>query len=367
MADVREERMAKLLVRYCVEVKKGDLVMIGGGAAASSLLKLVHDEVLRAGGHPRVRVSADGLGCSFFKLANKDQLTKIWPDEEIMARKINASIGIGTAVNTKSLSNSDPSKQALARGARKKLQKIFMDRSAKKELKWVGMHYPTNAYAQDAEMSLEEYADFLYKACLCHKPQPEKAWREISRGLKVKANKLRRVKKITVRGPGTNLSFSVAGRKWIPCDGKYNMPDGEVFTAPLEDSAEGCITFSFPCCYGGREVEGVRLVFKKGKVTEAAAEKNEKFLKKMIEMDAGARRIGEFSFATNSFIKKFTKSILFDEKIGGTIHLALGAAYPECGGKNVSSLHWDMICDLRKEGEVLGDGKVLLRRGKLMF
>jgi aminopeptidase len=341
--------------------------MIGGGAEAGSLLKLVQDEVLRAGGHPRIRVSLDEAGPSFMKLADQNQLTKVWPDEEFLAKRINCSIGVGTSANTKSFSNIDPAKQAAAAGARRKLQKIFMDRSAKKELRWTVALFPTNAYAQDAEMSREEYAEFVYAACLCDQPNPEAAWKRIAADLDAKAKKLAKARQITVEGPGTALRLSVAGRKWIPCDGRYNMPDGEIFTAPVEDSLEGKITFSFPCCYRGREVEGVTLTFEKGKVTKAAAVKNEAFLLKMLDLDAGARRVGEFAFATNKGIQKFTRSILFDEKIGGTIHMALGAAYPESGGKNVSALHWDMICDLRKEGEVKADGKTILRKGKLFL
>ena len=215
-------------------------------------------------------------------------------------------------------------------------------------------------------MSLEEYADFVYRACFAHKKDPVAEWKKLAVFQRKVIRYLKGRKKVNITGPNTDLELGIAGRPFINCEGKRNFPDGEVFTGPQERSVNGHISYSFPAAYGGREVDGVRLRFEKGEVVEFSAEKNEAFLSRMIGMDAGAKRVGEFAFALNPGIQRFTKNILFDEKIGGTIHLALGKGYPESGSKNDSALHWDMICDLRKKGEVYVDGRLFEKNGKLM-
>jgi aminopeptidase len=215
-------------------------------------------------------------------------------------------------------------------------------------------------------MSLEEYADFVYRACFAHKKDPVAEWKKLAVFQRKVIRYLKGRKKVNITGPDTDLELGIAGRPFINCEGKRNFPDGEVFTGPQERAVNGHISYSFPAAYGGREVDGVRLRFEKGEVVELSAEKNEAFLSRMIGMDAGAKRVGEFAFALNPGIQRFTKNILFDEKIGGTVHLALGKGYPESGSKNDSALHWDMICDLRKKGEVHVDGRLFQKNGKLM-
>jgi aminopeptidase len=215
-------------------------------------------------------------------------------------------------------------------------------------------------------MSLTEYEDFVYGAGHLDDEDPVVFWKELSSKQEKICRFLNTIQVIQVKAKDTDLTLHVNGRKWINCDGKKNFPDGEVFTSPIEGSVEGKILFSFPACYGGREVENVRLEFKEGKVTKSEAAKNQAFLKEMIAMDKGASFVGEFAIGTNDNITKFTKNILFDEKIGGTIHLALGASIPEAGGVNESALHWDMVCDLREGGELYGDGELIYKDGKFI-
>jgi aminopeptidase len=264
------------------------------------------------------------------------------------------------------LSGVDPKQQQLRLKAMKPLREILHRRMDDRTLRWCLTLFPTEAYAQDAEMSLTDLEDFAYKACLVDKADPIAAWKRIQRSQDKIATFLNGAKKIRVVAKETDLTLSVAGRTWINCCGTENMPDGEVFTGPVEDSANGTILYSFPACHNGREVENIHLTFKDGKAIKASASKNEDFLIKMLDTDSGSRFLGEFAFATNTGIRQFTKNILFDEKIGGTIHLAVGSSYGESGGLNKSVVHWDMICDLRQGGKVYVDGKLFLKDGEFV-
>jgi aminopeptidase len=265
------------------------------------------------------------------------------------------------------LTNTDPAKQALLSSANQPIMSRFMERAGKDEIRWTATMLPTQAYAQDAEMSLLEFEDFVFRACLLDRDDPVAAWREIERKQQKMVDLLNTKKKLRVQAPnGTDLTMSIEGRRWINCYGEKNFPDGEVFTGPVEDSVEGTIVFDFPAVYMGRECEGVRLRFEKGRVVEATAEKGQDFLLKMLDQDEGARYVGEFAIGCNKGITRFTKNLLFDEKIGGTVHLAVGAGYPESGSKNKSGLHWDMVCDLRNGGRITTDGEIIYENGKFI-
>jgi aminopeptidase len=229
-----------------------------------------------------------------------------------------------------------------------------------KKNNWVICEFPTHSLAQDAEMSLEEFEDFCYAAT-------NQDWKKESKKLDKLKKILDKGKLIRITGENTDLMFKIEERIAIKCDGHRNMPDGEVFIAPVENSTEGYIHYTYPAIYGGREVAGIFLRFHKGNVVEAKAEKGETFLKEMIKTDKGSCKLGEFGIGLNYNIKEFIKQILFDEKIGGTIHLALGMAYPEGGGKNKSALHWDMIKDLRRGGKIFIDGKLIQKNGKFLI
>jgi aminopeptidase len=362
--DERYRKLARVLVNYSVEVKRGDLVEIGGATITEPLLREVYREVLEAGGHPYTRVRIPGLAEIYLKNAKKHQIEHVSPILGFAMERIDKSITIWADENTKALANVDPKRQSARSAATRALFMRLMEREAAGELKWVGTQFPCQASAQDAEMSLDEYEDFVLRACLVHLKDPVAAWKRVhSKQAKI-CKVLDTKKKIRVVAKGTDLSMNVAGRKWINCDGKANMPDGEIFTGPIEDSVEGTISFSYPGFYYGREAEGIKLTFKKGKVTKASATKNEDFLVAMLDTDEGARRVGEFAIGTNAAIQTFTRNTLFDEKIGGTIHMALGASPRESGGVNESGIHWDIVNDMRDGGKIYADGKIVYRNGE---
>lgn len=367
MKDIRLQRWADVLVNYSLGVKKGDLFEIISTNTANPLIHEVYRIALKIGANPYVRYVGEGLNEIFFKEADEEQLKYLSPIDKFEIEKIDKYLYIASEFNRKSLSNFDPKKLSLRRKTTGKLLERRLDRAAKGQMHWSLTAYPDNAQAQDAEMSLDDFAEFIYSAGYLNDKDPIKKWQTIAKEQRRLIKDISKIKKISVKTKDTDLSLSVQGRKWISCEGHENFPDGEVFTTPLEDSVEGYITYNFPCVYQGREVNDVMLRFKKGEVVEVKASKGLDYLKSMIAMDAGAKRIGEFAFGTNYGITKHIKNILFDEKIGGTIHLALGSCYPETGGKNKSSLHWDMICDMRKDAEVRGDGKVIYKNGKFII
>jgi aminopeptidase len=364
--DPRYEKLAKVLVNYSVEVKKNHIVGINGSPLAEPLISEVYRECLRVGAHPFTRLQLPSLAEVYYKTAKAHQLKFVSPISEFEVEKIDRVITIWADENTKTLANVDPKKQATRSAATQKLFIRFMERESAGELLWAGTQFPANAAAQDAEMSLSDYEEFVLNACLVHKADPIAAWKSVHRKQAKICNRLNKAKKVRFVTKGTDLSMSVKGRKWINCDGKANMPDGEIFTGPVEDSVEGTISFSFPANYMGRDAEGVQLTFKKGKVVKAKATKNEEFLHAMIESDEGARRVGEMAIGTNYAIQQFTRNTLFDEKIGGTIHMALGASIPESGGVNQSGLHWDMVTDMRDGGKIYADGKIVYKDGKFI-
>ncbi len=365
MHDPRVSKLANVLVNYSAEVQANQLVRISASSIAEPLVVEIYREVIRAGAHPVVFMVPDALAEIKYKTANDDQLKYISPISWAMVDKIDASIGIWADANTRSLSNCDPKRQAIASSAQKPVKDRFFERAAKGELKWVGSQFPCEASAQDAEMSLSEYEDFVFAAGLLYEDDPAASWRKIAESQQKLADFLNEKKEIHVVSPsGTDIRFGVEGRKWINCCGHENFPDGEVFTGPIEDSAEGTIHYSFPAVHAGREVDDVVLRFHAGKVVEARAGKNEAFLTEMLDQDQGARFLGELAFGTNYSITKYTKNTLFDEKIGGTIHCAVGAAYPETGSANQSGLHWDMVCDLRRGGKIFADGELISENGK---
>jgi aminopeptidase len=226
--------------------------------------------------------------------------------------------------------------------------------------------YPTQAAAQDAGMSLTEFEDFVYAAGFLDHDDPVAEWKAFGARLERIGSFLEGVSELRVVAEDTDLRLGVGGRQWIRSRGQENFPDGEIFTGPVETSVEGSIRFTYPAIFQGREVDDVRLRFERGEVVEATASRGEDLLREMIAVDDGARRVGEFAFGLNDAVTSFTREILFDEKIGGTVHLALGTAYPETGSANRSALHWDLICDLRNGGEVYADGELAYRDGRFL-
>jgi aminopeptidase len=357
MRDPRLHKLAQVLVNYSVSVKKDQLVRIKSPSVAEPLaIELCH-EIIKAGGHPMVRTSPDELEEILVKNGTDEQLKYVNPVTMFEYQAMDCYIGIWGEANTRAMTNVDSKRLSLSQTARKPLLEVLMNRAAQGKLKWTGTQFPCQAAAQDAEMSLSEYEDFVFGAGMLNEADPVAAWMKLSQ----------RQQRLTdfmngksdyrvVAANGTDVTMSVAGATWINCDGHENFPDGEVFSGPVLDSVNGTINFSFPAVHHGREVQGVRLKFKDGKVTDASATKGEDFLISMLDMDAGSRLLGECAIGTNYFIKRYTRNTLFDEKIGGTVHFALGAGYPETGNSNQSGLHWDMVVDLRTGGYVEIDG-----------
>jgi aminopeptidase len=366
MRDQRAEALAQILVRYSTNVHKGDVCVIQSTTAAEVLVQAVYEEVLRAGGLPVMQLTTSQTQAAFYDLASDEQLDWIPPPATWAAENADVRIAIMGDVNPRELSRADPKKQARAQKARKNLMETSMRRSAAGEHRWALTLFPTHAYASEAGMSLRDYEDFYYAACLATDGDPVTAWQRQSDEVQRLADWIEGKEEVRIQADGTDVTLGVAGRRWIPCVGEHNMPDGEFFTGPLEDSVNGEIAFSFPASYGGRTVSGVRLRFEDGKVVDGSAEQGEEFLTEMLDTDAGARRLGELGIGTNYGISTGTKEILLDEKIGGTVHLAIGMSYPETGGSNSSAVHWDMVCDLRRGGSITVDGEELQRDGRFL-
>lgn len=367
MSDPRMVKLAELLVHYSVEIKPGDWVMVRGDVAAEPLVAEVVRQVVRAGGRPTILLSSDTIEEAFLREASTEVLEWVSPVNEMLYEQADILMSLRAASNTRALTGIDPQKERIRAVANRGLTETYMRRSAAKELRWVGTQYPCPAYAQEADMSLNDYEDFVYSATFCDRDDPVAAWLNVHNQQQKIIDWLEGKKIVTVKSPNADLTLSIEGRKFINSDGKKNMPSGEVFTGPVEDSANGWVAFNYPAIRGGREVEGVRLEFKDGKVTQASAKKNADYLLTQLDSDAGARYLGEFAIGTNYGITRFTKSILYDEKIGGSFHMAVGAGYPETGSVNKSSIHWDFICDIQTDSEIHVDGELLYKDGQFQI
>jgi len=363
------ERLAILATEYCISVSEGKKIRIIGNVVAAPLIGQLYKHILLKGGHPIPQLKSDEFEELLFTYGSEKQITFVSPSDRVLVSEVDAVIEIFAESNTKRLSTVDPIKLKQHVASRRELTDIFVKRLLRAGTYSV-LPYPTQAFAQDAEMGLLEYEDFVAKACLLDKKNPVKEWRQISIMQDKIARSLNKAKSMRFVGEDTDLSLRVEGRTWINCDGHANMPDGEIFTCPIENSAQGQIRFTYPGIYArmGREVEDIRLTFKNGQVVKAEAEKGEDFLREILKTDDGAKRIGEIAFGTNIGITKFTKNMLFDEKMGHCIHLALGfSPFPrETGGKNQSSVHWDLLKDMRT-GEVYADNELIYEKGRFIL
>ena len=363
MADPRMERWAKAMTGYSVEVQPGQTVVISGGSAAEPLLREIYREVIERGAHPVMAPSMRGGAPALLKHGSDEQLEFISPVERFVREEADIVINVSAETNTRGMATVDPARQAVYQKARRPLFERFMERAASGEMDWTLTLFPTDAYAQDADMDTDAYTDFVLSACKLDRDDPVQAWLDLKAEQQRLIDWLDGRKQVHLTGPEIDLTLSIEGRAWINSDGKRNFPSGEIFTGPVEDSVNGTIRFSFPVVTAGREIDDIRLRFENGKVVEASAAKNEDYLIQQLDSDEGARRLGEFAFGTNFDIQRFTKNILFDEKIGGTVHMAVGLGYPETGSQNKSAIHWDTIADLRQGGQVDVDGEPFMRDG----
>ena len=366
LQDPRIERMAKVLVGYSLGVEPGWTVSISGTSLATPLIHAVYREVLAAGAHPYALVEPPGLSELLLREGSQEQLTHTNPYQLYMVQRSDAILRILSEENTRAASNADPDRQALMQKGRQPISSGYMDRIMEGRPHCLTL-FPTNAYAQDAEMSLAEFDDFVFHACLLDgEEDPVDRWKALSREQQRIVDWLAGKHEVRVQGPNTDLRMSIEGRTFINSDGKRNFPSGEVFTSPVESSVEGHITFTYPASHNGRTVQGVSLTFEKGVVVRHSADVGEEYLASMLRLDEGARRLGEFAIGTNPGVTRITRNVLFDEKIAGTIHCALGNAYPNAGGTNKSAIHWDMVTDMR-QGRITVDGETLYENGEFVI
>ena len=351
--DNRIADFAKLIVTTSTSVKRGENVLIQITDEGRDLATEIYKEVVRAGAHPLIITTPSEAMRGYYEIADDDTLVAVPNHYFQLIKNSDVIIFIRSESNTKNLNSIDPNRISTRNKA---LKDIREERLSKR---WCLTQYPTVGYAQDAEMSLKEYQDFVYSAILID-------WNSQYETMKRLKEIMDRTDKVRLIGLETDLTFSIKGRNAVVGGPIHNVPGGEVFTAPIEDSAEGKILFDLPSVRYGREVEGIRLKFEKGEVVDYSAEKNVEVLKRMIETDDGAKRLGELGIGTNRGIKKYTKNILFDEKIGDTIHLALGRSYKECGGQNDSAIHLDMIKTM-KPGKIIMDGLTIQENGKFFW
>ena len=380
MTDPRIERLAHTLVAYSVAVKPGDTVALLGEVSGMPLVREVYKEVIMAGGHcvmvlfegmksvTNGLIGMDGVMADFFlRHASEEQMAWISPLERWMDDEANVSIQIRSTNNTRRNSSIDPKRMSKMAATRRELAGQRFDRSASGEHRWTLTMFPTEASAQEADMSLDEWENFIYSATFADQPDPVALWKKLYNDQQKYVDWIKGHKRIEVRGPNIDMSLSVEGRTFINSGATHNMPSGEIFTGPVEDSVNGWVRFTYPAISGGRQVDGVELKFDGGKVVSATAKKNENYLLSQIDIDPGARYLGEFAIGTNFGINRFTGNILFDEKIGGTIHMALGRGDPESGSKNDSAIHWDMICDMRTDSEIVVDGELFYKNGQFVI
>jgi len=366
MSDIRRRKLAQLLVNYSTAVQAGDWVGILGEFNSLPILRDVYEAVIDAGGHPSLFISDDQMRRYFLRQASDEQMNWVDPSLRRYTEEADVYIRVGAPENTRAMSNISAGRLQAWQAGQREILGTRLDRAARGEFRWVGALYPTQASAQEASLSLEEYEDFVYGACFCDADDPAAEWRKLSDMQQQKVDYLAGKNTVNLRGPHIDLELSIAGRTFINSDGRRNMPSGEIFTGPVEDSVNGWVRFSYPAIVGGRAVSGIELKFVDGKVSDASAAQNEDLLLAQLDTDAGARYLGEFAIGTNFGIDRFTGMILFDEKIGGTVHMAIGMGYPETGSRNKSAVHWDMICDMRQDSEILVDDELFYRNGSFM-
>jgi aminopeptidase len=360
MVDPRVRRMAEILVDFCTEVKEGEVVQIKAFSdLANPLLVEIYRRAVRKGAKEILtHIELEEFREIFLREASEEQLTRLPSLRMFEAEQTDVYIQVLAPANTKLLSGMDPGRVAKWRSGDAPVRAYLTDHT-----RWVLTLYPTPSAAQDAAMSLTDLEDFVFGAV-------DVDWQQLGQEQQRLKELFEQGSEVIIKSEDTELKMGVKGRTFISADGKLNMPDGEIFTGPIEDSVEGHISYTYPAifpAFGGQEVEGIRLWFEQGRVVKATATKGEDYLLALLDMDQGARYVGELGLGNNYKIDRFIKNILFDEKIGGTVHLAVGRGYPQTGSKNESGLHWDMIKDLRDGGEIYLDGTLVQKDGQWVY
>lgn len=366
MADARIEKLAKVMVNYSLELKPGQTFWLRTTPLAEELNLAVFEEAVKAGAHVYVDQRMPGADEIFYKYASDEQLDYVAPIRKMVVETFDASLYIEALHNSRSLSGIDGPRIAQTRKANADLSDKLMQRSAQGTHRWCLTVYPTHSMAQDADMSLADYREFVYGAGMLNDDDPVVFWKEEGKKQEKLADWLKGHDRVVLHGSNVDITLSIKDRVFELSDGRYNFPDGEIFTSPVEDSVNGWIRFKYPAIYQGQEVSDIELWFENGKVVKEKAAKNQELLTSLLDTDPGARILGEWGIGTNYGIQRFSKNMLFDEKIGGTIHFAVGLGFPECGGRNKSGLHWDMLCDMA-ESEITIDGEPFYKDGKTLI
>ena len=369
MTDKRVRKFAKILVDVSAQIVPGDRVLLEATTAASPLVEALYEVILERGGHPHPLLALPRQEQILLTNANENQLMHTPIFRKFAYDEFESRIRIHSATDTEALNSVDPGKQALRKNTEAPILATQLKRGAAREFKWVTTLFPTEAYAKFAGMSLSEYEDFVYAACHAddNTPDPIAYWQQVKQDQERYIELFAGGENVLLRGPNVDISLSIKDRKFINACGESNMPDGEIFTGPVEDSVNGWVRYTYPSIKDGRVIEDIELMFVEGKVEKASAKTNQDFLLMMLDKDAGSRYVGEFAIGTNFEITRFTGQILYDEKIGGSFHMALGAGYPETGSTNKSAIHWDMICNMREDSEILVDGEIVYKNGKFVF
>lgn len=366
MPDPRIQKLAKVMVHYSLGIKPDQKVYLQTTPAAHEFNLAFYEEAIKAGAHVTFAIDGSyypGAQEIFLKHASKKQLEFLSPVGKLMIETYDARMVVEAETNTRELAGIDPKRMAAWRKANAPLFQKMLKRIETGQLRWCMTVYPTEAMAQEANMSLSDYSEFVYEAGMLNARDPVRLWKLEARKQKKLIHWLAGKKNVTLKGEYIDLSFSIKGRKFIGAAGEENFPDGEIFTSPAENSVNGWVRFRYPAIFDGQEIEDIELWFENGNVVQEKAARNQELLTAQLNTDKGARTLGEWGIGTNYNIRQFTKNMLFDEKLGGTIHLAMGLGFEEAGGRNTSGLHWDMLCDMARS-EITIDGKLFYRNGK---
>jgi len=373
LTDPRIKKFAKVLVERCTNTEPGDRILIEATTLAESLVRELHIQILEKGGHPHLLLQLPDLSYpdheDLLLIHGSDEQLEFVPSFHKLAyEQFDGRIHVHSSPNTRSTTSIDPSRNQRRNKARGVITDTQFRRGATGEFKWVTTLYPTDGYAQDAGMNFEQYSDFVYGAVHANEDDPIAYWNKVEKDQQAAVDFMAGKNQVVLQGPNLDLTLSIKGRKFLNACGTRNMPDGEIFTGPVEYSVNGWVKFTYPAIFQGVAAEGVELTFSDGKVVQVRrADKNQDYLLKMLDSDSGSSYLGEFAIGTNFEINKFTGQILFDEKIGGSFHMALGAGYPDTGSKNKSTIHWDMICDMRTDSEISVDGELFYKNGEFIF
>ena len=366
MSNARLEALAAIVCRYSLEVQQGDVVRVHGPASEAPFFVALTRELTLLGAHPMLRPTLPSVEAAILSMGSDQQLATVTEIDRLESEVPDKTLTIWADANTRYLSEVPPDRQALWSRSHRALSDRFFVRVAAGEIRWCGVALPTRGFAQEAGMSFGAFEEFVFGACHVDDPDPVAFWRSQSARQAEVIERLAQISELRIVAADTDLLVDVAGRTWLNADGRENFPDGEVYTSPRHELTRGHISFSFDATYNGREFGGVRLWFEDGRVVRHEAGRGREFLEGMLDMDDGSRYLGEVAFGMNDEIQRSTRNVAFDEKIGGTAHVALGASFPEAGGTNRSGLHWDIVCDLRSGGEVYGDGELIARDGRFL-